>query len=65
MTCVSSMEDPSKGFGEVIRGIENTCDMSEGDKAFLLPFLDGEVLNFKMTNMFRRMMVICCPRREV
>ena len=39
------VEDPSKGLGERIRGVDDPRNVLQDDIAVLFPFLDGEVLD--------------------
>ena len=55
---MSSVKNPTKRFDEVIRRIEDSFDVTKGDKAFLSPFLNSEVLDFKMTNTIGWVIII-------
>ena len=51
-TDVSVVEDPAKGFGERVRGVDDPRDMLHDDVATLLPTLDGEHLDVNMPTAF-------------
>jgi len=52
-TGMALMEDPSQGFGKVIRGIDDTKDELHHNVPRVLPDLDGKVLNVDMTRTLR------------
>ena len=55
---VACVENPAERFCEIIGRIEDTLDVTEGNMALLFPILDGEVLNFQMTDSIGGMIVV-------
>ena len=47
------MQNPTKGLGEVVRGVDYPWDVLHDDVAGILPILDGKVLDVNMTGAFR------------
>lgn len=52
---VSCMQDPAKGFGQVISGIEDARNVAKDNVTGFFPVLDGKELDHDMTGPFRRM----------
>ena len=51
------MEYPSKGLRQIVRWIDNTRDIFDGDSLSILPILYRKVLNVNMTGTFSRDLV--------
>jgi hypothetical protein len=52
---MAMMEDPTKGFGEGIGGVDYTRDVDHDDVTVAFPLLQGEVLNINMVRALGRL----------